>query len=290
MVIGREINYVLNTAFVDVKEATKTTDKKNYEEIVVTKSEGELTGAMRLLSQLPDWVDVIVADALYFNAPFFKEVQKNSKHAVIRLKDKTSNAYDVINHTSIYRSCDDSFVHKEENQKYSVTYWCKDTEIVDSTILKHEPGKKTPIRLYKFIEVVEYSVKGKEQFSFREIYIGTTNKSLTAKTIWKMIHYRWYIENTCFHQLKTYCNIEHCFNHEDTAIQTIVTIMCMVFNIFRSFAFRRLKEFKEDFQKKKVTISWFIQEMFIELTNLLLLLRLEIIQISFLTNPYFSLE
>lgn len=42
-------------------------------------------------------------------------------------------------------------------KKYSVSYCCKDTEIVDSTILKHDPGKKTPIRLYKFVEVIESS-------------------------------------------------------------------------------------------------------------------------------------
>jgi hypothetical protein len=90
--------------------------------------------------------------------------------------------------------------------------------------------------------------------------------------------------------LKTYCNMEHCFNHEDTAIQTIVIIICMAFNIFRSFVFRRLKSFKEGFEKKKVTISWFIQEMFIELTNLLLLLKLEMLQINFLSDFYFYLN
>lgn len=51
-------------------------------------------------------------------------------------------------------------------------------------------------------------MKGNEEFTFREIYVGTTSKDISPKTIWKIIHYRWYIENTCFHQLKTYCNID----------------------------------------------------------------------------------
>lgn len=289
MIIGREINYVLNTAFLDVREVLKGIDGKTFEEKIITKSEGEFTGALKLLPQLPAWVDIIVADALYFNAPFFKEVLKNSKHAVVRMKDKGTAVYDTINHATMYKSCDDSFTHKEGNEKYTVSYWSKDTVIIDSTVLKNDPGKKTPLRLYKFIEVIESTVKGEEKFTFREIYLGTTDKNLEAKTIWKMIHYRWYIENTCFHQLKTYCNMEHCYNHEDTAIQAIVTIMFMAFNIFRSFTFRRLKDFKENFEKKKVTISWFIQEMFIELTSLLLLLKLKI-KINFSPDFYFYLK
>lgn len=288
MVIGREINYVLNGTFLNVKDEKKVIDKKTYEDKIVTKSEGEFTGAMKLVPQLPNWVDVIVADALYFNAPFIKQVLKNSKQAVIRLKDKTSNIYDTINHAATYQSCNDSFTHKENNNKFTVKFWYKDTRVVDSTILANDPGKKTDIRVYKFVEVTESTIRKEEQFSFREIYVGTSDKNLAAKTIWKIIHYRWYIENTCFHQLKTYCNIEHCYSHNDTAIQAIVKIMFLTFNIFRAFLFRRLKKFKEDFEKKKATISWFIQEMFIELTNLLLLLRLEIIELNFLYATYSS--
>lgn len=282
MVIGKEINYVIKQSFLNVKESETVIDKKTFEKKVVTKSQGEFTGAMSILPQLPQWVDIIVGDALYFNAPFIKEVLKNSKHAVIRLKDKTSNAYYDINHHSIYKNCNDSFVHNEHNKKSTVKFWRKDTKIVDSTILKHDPGKKTDITIYKFVEVTESLIKGEERFVFREIYVGCTDPNLSPKTVWKIIHYRWYIENTCFHQLKTYCNIEHCFRHDDTAIQAIFKIMCMAFNIFRSFLFKRLKKFKAEFQKKKATISWFIEEMFIELTNILLLLKLEIIDISFL--------
>ncbi len=43
--------------------------------------------------------------------------------------------------------------------------------------------------------------------------------------------------------------------------------------------------FKEEFKNKKATISWFIQKMLIELTSVLLLLRLEIIDIDFFDIP-----
>lgn len=183
MVIEREINYVLNETFLNVKDEKKVIDKKTYEDKVVAKSEGEFTGAIKLVPQLPNWVNVIVADALYFNAPFIKGVLRTSKQAVIRLKDTTSNVYDTINHTVIYQNYNDSFIHKEDNKKFTVKFWYKDTAVVDSTILTNNPGKKTDIRIYKFVEVVESTVKKENCFTFREIYVGTTDKNFSAKTI-----------------------------------------------------------------------------------------------------------
>lgn len=221
MVIGREVNYVVGNAFLSVKEKIDAINKKTYEEKVVTKSENEFACAKKLLSELPKWIDVIVADALYFNAPFFKSVLNCSKHAVVRLKDKTTNAYNCINLRSMYHTANDSFRYKENKKKFTVSYWFKDTVAVDSKARKKDPEKETDIRVYKFIEVVETTVKNKECFEFKEIYVGTTNKNIPPKTIWKIIHYRWYIENTCFHQLKTHCSMEHCFVHDDTAIKAI---------------------------------------------------------------------
>lgn len=54
------------------------------------KDEGELTGGKRLVEQLRKrqghFADVIVADALYLNAPFINTIKENGLEAVIRLK------------------------------------------------------------------------------------------------------------------------------------------------------------------------------------------------------------
>ncbi|MFR2713660.1 MAG: transposase [Pilosibacter sp.] len=56
------------------------------------KDEGELTGGKRLIKRLRQrhvhFADVIVADALYLNAPFINTVKENGLDAVIRLKDE----------------------------------------------------------------------------------------------------------------------------------------------------------------------------------------------------------
>lgn len=56
------------------------------------KDEGELTGAKRLIRHLKKrhghFADVIVADALYLNAPFINTLKECGLETVIRLKDE----------------------------------------------------------------------------------------------------------------------------------------------------------------------------------------------------------
>lgn len=282
MIIGDEMNYVIKQNMLKVESEEKKINKKSYEEHVVTKSEGEHTGAITILKELPTWIDTIVGDSLYFTAPFIKEVLKSGKHAVIRLKDKTRSIHREIEHFAQYHSCNDSFVYEVNRVKTTVSYWFKDTKIEDSTILKHEPCKYTDLRIYKFIEVIESTVKGEENYSFREVFIGTTNKNMNPKTIWKIIHKRWNIENSCFHQLKSYCNMDHCFKHDPVAIEAILNIMFIAYNLIQSFLFKRLKKFKKEFLASKATVDWFIEEFKFELVILNFLIKYDFIERDFL--------
>jgi len=282
MVIGDELNCVIKQNMLKVKSEEKKINKKTYEENILTKSEGEQTGAIKILKELPTWIDTIVGDSLYFTAPFIKEVLHSGRHAVIRLEDKTRNIHREIQHYAQYNSCNDSFVHEVNRVKTTVSYWFKDTRIEDSKILKNEPEKYTDLRIYKFIEVIESTVKGEENYSFREIFIGTTNKNMKPKTVWKIVHKRWNIENSCFHQLKSYCNMDHCFKHHPVAIEAILNIMFIAYNLMQSFLFKRLKSFKFEFLKGKATIKWFIEELTFELVILNFLIKYKFIERDFL--------
>jgi hypothetical protein len=282
MVIGSEINYVIKQNMLKVKSEEKKIDKITFKEKIITKSEGEHTGAIELLDKLPLFIDTIVGDSLYFTAPFIKSVVNSRRHAVIRLEDKTRNVHMELEHFSQYNTCNDSFTNKVDNIKTTVFYWFKDTKIEDSTVLANDPKRYVDIRVYKFIEVIESAVKGEENYSFKEVFIGTTNKDMLAKTVLKIVHRRWNIENSCFHQLKTYCNMEHCFKHGSVAIEAILNIMFMAYNLIQAFLFKRLRNFNCEFLKGKTTISWFIEALKFELVILNFLIRYDFVERNFL--------
>lgn len=284
MVIGTEINYVIKQNMLKVKSEEKKIDKTNFKEKIITKSEGEHTGAIELLKELPTFIDTIVGDSLYFTAPFIKSVVNTKRHAVIRLEDETRNIHKEIQAFAQYNTCNDSFSHKVNNVDTSVSYWFKDTQIKDSTVKGTDSEIYVDIRIYKFIEVIETNIKGKEKYSFREIFVGTTNKNMSPKTVLKIIHMRWNIENSCFHQLKTYCNMEHCFKHDPVAIEAILIIMFMAYNLIQAFLFKRLRNFKSQFKNGKATISWFILELTFELVILNFLIKYDFLDRNFLNT------
>lgn len=282
MTIGKEINYVLNEVNLDVKSERIEINKKTYEKNIVTKSEGELTGAKTLIEELPKWVDIVVGDSLYFTASFFKEILGSGKQAVVRLEDKTRKIYKELMEHVQKDTCDGEW--EKEEEKTHVSYWYKDTVIADSKLKRGEAGKETQIRVYKFIEIIETAIKGKIEYEFKEIIVGTTDKNISEKTILKIIHERWYIENTCFNQLKSYCNLEHCYRHDPTAIEAILMIMFMVYNLVQAFLFKRLKNFKVEFRKNKETISWQFEEILYHLVIISFLMKFKLIEMGFLYN------
>lgn len=103
------------------------------------------------------------------------------------------------------------------NKKIYVSYQQKNSKLQNHKVSKKASNKYLDIRLFKF----------------REIFLGCIDKNISPKTTWRIMHKRWYIENTCFHQLKTHCAKKHCFRHNPVAIEVILNIMFKAFNMFK---------------------------------------------------------
>ena len=56
------------------------------------------------------------------------------------------------------------------------------------------------------------------------------------KTIWTVGHGRWKIENNAFGELTQHWNLEHCAHHDPVAIEALLLILVLAFNLFRAFA------------------------------------------------------
>ena len=89
------------------------------------KDEGELTGGKRLIERLRKrhghFADVIVADALYLNAPFIKTLKENGLEGVIRLKDERRLLFQDA----------ESLFHRGEGKKKSFQKGKKKAEVWD---------------------------------------------------------------------------------------------------------------------------------------------------------------
>ena len=172
------------------------------------KDEGELTGGKKLIEQLKKrhghFADVIVADALYLNAPFINTLKENGLEGVIRLKDERR---------MIFQDAERLF-KQDEGKKASFWKGKKKIEVWDLSGFKMEecPYK---LRVMRYHEQWEENGKEIERF----MWLVTTLEAADYRVLWEMMHRRWDIEENGFHQLKTYYHAKHCYCRD--AVETI---------------------------------------------------------------------
>jgi hypothetical protein len=203
------------------------------------KGEGEQTAAKRLLHNLDQkfhkFADIVVYDALLCNAPWLNAVKSYSYlDAVVRVKDErlkiVKKAREIFDKSKHEQSWDFS---KDKNNITHVYAYQTSVEM---------QGVGAPVRFVQFIEVKENLKSGKKSTS--KIWIITTSNVLTLETLWKIIHARWGIENNVFRQLKTQWHMDHCFVHDEIAMEAVLKFMIIAFNLMQLFFFRRLKNFR----------------------------------------------
>lgn len=209
------------------------------------KDEGELTGGKRLIKRLYQqhghFADVIVADALYLNAPFLNTVTACKMDAVIRLKDEKRLIFQDAE--GMFRQGigkKPGFQAKGKgNKTISVEVW----DLPDFEIT----GCPKKLRVLKFRETVSG-----QKTEIREMRLVTTLALASPQTLWKMMHKRWEIEENAFHQLKTYYHAKHCYCH--SAVEVVFLLMILAFNMRELYLYGRSKDFnKRNITRKSVT-------------------------------------
>ena len=215
------------------------------------KDEGELTGGKRLIERLKEchghFADVIVADALYLNAPFINTLKANGLEAVIRLKDERRLLFKDA----------ESLFNRGDGKKEAFQKGKKRIEVWD---LKNFEMENTP---YKF-RVVRYEEhweeKGKEEI--RRMWLVTTLEQADYRVLWEIMNRRWDIEENGFHQLKTYYHAKHCYCHE--AVEVIFNLMIIGFNMRELYLYRRNRGFEKSGITRKSVNRIFCDELLTE--------------------------
>lgn len=93
----------------------------------------------------------------------------------------------------------------------------------------------------RFIRYEEELAQGKHQ----TILVVTTLLNQDLRTILKIMHGRWQIENNGFRVLKDRYNLDHCYVGEINAIRLINEIIMLVYNLVNLYINVRTKKFKE---------------------------------------------
>lgn len=100
----------------------------------------------------------------------------------------------------------------------------------------------------RFIRYEEELPKDKHQ----TIYVITTLLDQDLRTILKIMHSRWLIENNGFRVLKDRYNLDHCYVGELNAIRLINEIIMLVYNLVNLYIYVRTNEYKNSNKTMKL--------------------------------------
>lgn len=185
----------------------------------------------------PDMEYEIVEHITIKKVKYSKQAKKKDK---IRTKIRTEKRKITTNELG-----EKIFISKKEQQKKNSIVEINEYEkvIIRKKVWSDEfdlTGYNSKVRVIKSTET---SCKGKQ-----ELYVVTNMLGHDVETVLKIMHLRWNIENCGFRKLKQRYNLEHIFIGELNAINYIVQMIFMAFNLLELYMKIRLKE--------EVNITW----------------------------------
>ena len=205
----------------------------------VAPEEGEVVAARRLLERIVDHygrlVDVIVADALYLEAPFIRLALKADKHVVVVMKQEARELY-------------------QEAAELRA--------LVPPQVIAEGPRTT---RLWDFPELTSFSTLGRpmrvvwaEEATTKATRVGGQRQVLVEEHTWVWVtdlpatvvsptkiqrwgHDRWDLENRGFNELATLWHMDHCFIHHPGAMEALLLTLAVAFLTTYLFYARNLK-------------------------------------------------
>jgi hypothetical protein len=200
--------------------------------------ECEVAAAMRLYERVvrdyPRAFDVVVADALYAQAPFFKKVIQSGKDVMAVLKDERRDL--LKDAENIFASTSAQLTYKENG----VTYECWDACGFESWETLEQPVRVLRTRETSLIKRQLDGRWEERETSWTWVTTLHTSRAGTKAAV-AVGHSRWTIENQGFNELSNHWNADHVYKHNDGAILNFWIMSQISYNVFRAFYQRNLK-------------------------------------------------
>lgn len=206
---------------------------------LIRPGEGEVIAAKRLLERVIQhygrFLDGIVADALYLEAPFFNFCIEHGKHVIGVIKGEQR---------ALLQDAQGLFAAMEpglwDEPRRKTRFW-------DVEGLTSAEGIKRPLRVLHAHETLTQRKRIARQWTEtvqeHHGWWATTVPlaELSSRQLWKAGHHRWDIENDLFNTLTTHWSLDHCFKPEPTAILNFILTLFIAFVLLQSFYLRNLK-------------------------------------------------
>lgn len=211
--------------------------------------EDEVATAVRLLDRVltayPRAFQVVLADALYAQAPFLNFLLARGKHALVVLKDERRDLYQDV--AGLF-----ALVPPQVGQ-----YRSRDCRWWDLPGLLSWPQVTAPLRVIRSQETYFVRRQATQQLTQETaewIWVTTLSAAQASTALAVRVgHQRWDIENYGFNELVNGWCADHVYRHEPNAIEAFLLTVFLAYNIFHAFLIRNLKP---QIRRGKTEIFW----------------------------------
>jgi Transposase DDE domain len=199
--------------------------------------EDEVATALRLLERVltayPRAFDLVLADALYAQAPFFNFLLARGKHALVVLKDERRDLYqDVRGLLALVQPRQGRYLSRQ------CLWW-------DFPDLSSWPQVKARLRVIRSQEtslVHRQLTREVEKQTSDWIWVTTLPAGhLCTEWAVRIGHQRWDIENYGFNELVQGWHADHVYKHHASAIETFLLMALLAYNLYHAFLRLNLK-------------------------------------------------
>jgi len=219
----------ITLAIEPVLPADLRTDLKEKE----ARHEGELTAALRLIDRIHEqygrFIDAFALDGLYPCGPVFEKLKKYRYGGFIVTKNKKHDPYRFAEEIWQTRDGPDE-ITRDPITGEEVAFW----EVDDVDALSSFDGS------VKMLKAVVTRKNGKKS-TWVMALTGKARRTSRLVAL-RTMRGRWHIENTAFHQWVTQWNLDHCYRHTRNAINAVMHIWTLAFNLMQLFFYRRLRK------------------------------------------------
>ena len=209
--------------------------------------EGEVACALALLQDLVDrlgrrYLDVLVGDALYLQAPFVKEVERLGLVWGFTLKE---NQPELLREAEHFTQGSPTGVHAEPGRE--IRYWHLpevDWPVADHRVRVVKTVRIEPQRRVTVSEKDGQRTKGKTAVRQESTNFYATNfelGSISPLFIHQFSRSRWRIDTEVFHTITTDCHLKHPAVHQTTALVVLTMIRFLAYTLSLVFYQRQVR-------------------------------------------------